>query len=51
MANKNGDKDMGLAAEVTETIADRNAVLSLKQVHNYTDRMVERGYAEYNKGS
>jgi hypothetical protein len=51
MVNKNGDKDMGLAAEVTDTIADRSAVLSLKQVHNYTDRMVDRGYAEYNKGS
>ena len=42
---------MGLASEVTETISDRSAVLSLKQVHNYTDEMVRRGRAEYNKGS
>jgi hypothetical protein len=51
MSNKKGDKDMQTATEVTDTIADRSAILSLKQVHNYTDLMVERGYAEYNKGS
>jgi hypothetical protein len=49
--NKKEDKDMGLAEAVTETITDRSAVLSYKQVHNYTDRMVERGHAEYNQGS
>jgi hypothetical protein len=38
-------------AVVTETISDKSAVLSMKQVHNYTDRMVDRGHAEYNQGS
>jgi hypothetical protein len=47
---KKGDDDMQVQ-EVTEVIADRSAVLSLKQVHNYTDVMVKRGHAEYNKGS
>ena len=37
-----------MAEAVTETITDMSAVLSLKQVHNYTDLMVERGHAEYN---
>jgi hypothetical protein len=51
MNNKKEDKPMGTASEVTETIHDRSAVLSYKQVHNYTDRMVERGHAEYNQGA
>ncbi len=51
MSNNKGDKDMQVASEVQETLTDRSAVLSLKQVHNYTDRLVERGYAEYNKSS
>jgi hypothetical protein len=49
MSNK-GDKDMHTEA-VTEQPSDRLAELSLKQVHNYTDSHVERGHAEYNKGS
>lgn len=36
---------------MTEQPSDRLAELSLKQVHNYTDSHVERGHAEYNKGS
>jgi hypothetical protein len=47
MSNNKGDKDMQTQA-VTETITDMSAVLSLKQVHNYTDQLVERGHAEYN---
>jgi len=42
---------MGTVAVVEEVIVDRSAVLSLKQLHNYTDPLVERGHAEYNKGS
>lgn len=38
---------MQTEAVKTEVIADMKAVLSLKQVHNYTDRHVERGHAEY----
>ena len=30
---------------------DRSHVLSLQAVHGYTDELVERGHAEYNKGS
>jgi hypothetical protein len=51
MSNKWEDKPMGVTAAVTETIADKSAVLSLKQLHNYTDPLVARGYAEYNKTS
>jgi hypothetical protein len=47
MNNKTGDKGMQTEA-VTENITDMSAVLSLKQVHNYTDQLVERGHAEYN---
>jgi hypothetical protein len=50
MSNKKGDKDMQTDA-VTESITDMSLVLSLKQVHNYTDEAVARGRAEYNKGS
>jgi hypothetical protein len=47
MSNKKEDKDMQTQAVRTEVIDDMKAVMSLKQVHNYTDRHVERGHAEY----
>jgi hypothetical protein len=51
MTKAKEEKSMGEAEAVTETITDMSAVLSLKQVHTYTDRMVERGHAEYNNGA
>lgn len=35
----------------TDSEGDKAFQLSLKQVHNYTDALVESGRAEYNKGS
>lgn len=49
MAKK--EDEMGIAAAGTDCEGDRATQLSLKQVHNYTDAMVQRGHAEYNKGS
>lgn len=48
--DKTGDEKM-ISEAVQETIVDYSQVLSLRAVHNYTDAMVERGRAEYNKGS
>src|ERR1700733_14942436 len=49
--NKKEEKHMGITEAVMDTITDRSAVLSLKQVKVYADRAVERGGAEYNNGS
>jgi hypothetical protein len=50
MSNKK-EEEMEATPVVKEVITDRSAFLSLKQLHNYTDPLVARGHAEYNKQS
>jgi hypothetical protein len=49
MNNKKDEKPTGTAA--AESTGDPRYQLSLKQLHNYTDRLVDQGHAEYNKSS
>jgi hypothetical protein len=50
MNNKKEDKPMEVEVK-KEYPGDPRYQISLKQLHNYTDALVERGHAEYNKTS
>jgi len=47
MSNKKEDRGIQTQEVKTEVIHDKNAVLTLFQVHAYTDRLVDVGHAEY----